>query len=222
MKRAKKGADDKMTSSWQDEISAAIRNGDADEVKDIVVRLRDLASAGKSRLDSLKAQVGTGVVLVKIEERDSDEDVLAGYLDKTSIRVVSAKFTAGPKRHIFHMRFEVVYCGDNEMYTISGPCFDFVFYGDRDATPKFCDHTIEEFFMKAGLEDARPERSSNANDMTPEEQRRWVLGDMIYDAIGLLGFPDAKCDLGMGQEDAYGWLGLELQRVCPKRLLRES
>ena len=108
------------------------------------------------------------------------------------------------------MRFEVVYCGDNKMYTISEPCFDF-FYGDRDAAPKFCDHTIQEFLMEAGLvKDAQPERSSNANIMTPKEQCRWVLGDVIYNAISLLGFLEAKCDLGMGQEDVYGWLGLEL------------
>ena len=71
-------------------------------MKDILGRLQDLASAGKTRLDSLKVQVGTGVVLVKIEECVSDKNVLVGYLDKTSIRVVSAKFTAGSNATFSH------------------------------------------------------------------------------------------------------------------------
>ena len=50
--------------------------------------------------------------------------------------------------------------------------------------------------------------------MEPTERRRWVLGDVIYDAVGLVlekyGHEDScGVALGMGEECAYGWLGLD-------------
>ena len=47
--------------------------------------------------------------------------------------------------------------------------------------------------------------------MTPEERRRWVLGDVIYDAVGLVlekyGHEDScGVALGMGEDCAYGCL----------------
>lgn len=49
------------------------------------------------------------------------------------------------------------------------------------------------------------------DEMTPEERRRWVLGDVIYDAVGLVlekyGHEDScGVALGMGEDCAYGCL----------------
>ena len=87
----------------------------------------------------------------------------------------------------------------------SGPCFEV-----RDDEPDdddFDDDDIEEFLMNAGLEDAQPERAPTDDDMTPKTRRRWVLGDVIHDAIELL---EVKYDgkVGMHQDDAYRWMGL--------------
>ena len=102
---------------------------------------------------------------------------------------------------------------------LSGPCFEVESKGPvQHYCPNkrelhhlplnfFNDDDIEEFLMNAGLEDAQPERAPTDDDMTPKTRRRWVLGDVIHDAIELL---EVKYDgkVGMHQDDAYRWMGL--------------
>ena len=101
------------------------------------------------------------------------------------------------------MVFYYWYCQDSSL-TLSGPCFEI-----RDAKPEpifFNDDDIEDFLMDAGLEDAQPERAPIDDDMTPKTRRRWVLGDVIHDAVGLLEKKYGAVD--MDQDDAYRLMGL--------------
>ena len=164
--------------------------------------LRILTTFGQSRLDSLTAQIGTGVVLVNSTYINSSD--ISDIDRDSSDEEVRGEFTAGPNRHPFDIVLLTEHCGDTNI-TLSGPCFEV-----RDDEPDdddFDDDDIEEFLMNAGLEDAQPERAPTDDDMTPKTRRRWVLGDVIHDAIELL---EVKYDgkVGMHQDDAYRWMGL--------------
>ena len=176
-------------------------------MKEIESQLLDLVSAAQRRLISLKANAGTGVVLVDSNQRQ-DQDVRRNMCSRS----VSAEFTAGPNRHPFSMSFENENVDGEETITIDGPCLLF----DQVQPVRFEDDEIEQFLMAAGLHDAqpvaRPEECELPNNMSPQEWRRWVLGDVIYDAVGLVhdkyGTEDScGVGLGMGQYCAYGWLG---------------
>lgn len=127
------------------------------------------------------------------------------------------------------MDFDATNDDGNITITISRPCFYFeddegtrpAGWEEADAWPEFDDNEIEAFLLAAGLQDAQPERAYNddippheRSDMTPQERRRWLLGDVIYNAVDLV---KEKCrdtnsnDLGLGMEqvDAYEWLGLK-------------
>ena len=95
-----------------------------------------------------------------------------------------------------------------ETITIFGPCFEF----DEGKRIGFDDKEVEAFLTAAGLEDAQPLRAS-CGVTDPIQRRRWVLGDVIYDAVGLVeskygGDDNCGLGLGMGKECAYEWLGL--------------
>eukprot|EP01051_Picozoa_sp_SAG22_P015284 SAG22_NODE_1973_length_3224_cov_1.443840_2_plen_146_part_00 len=124
-------------------------------------------------------------------------------------RRVTAQFTARPDRKSFSMGFDNENVeGDETIDTVSGPCLFLEEGESRDAS-------ILKFLTAAGLADAQAERpGADTDDMAPEERRRWVLGGVIYDAVGLVLKKYRHQDsygvaLGMGQECAYGWLGLE-------------
>jgi len=214
MKRAREsGSADAEASSWRDEVSAAIQNGDSGDVKEIASQLLDLVSAAQRRLISLKANAGTGVVLVD-SNQSQDQDVRRNMCSRS----VSAEFTAGPNRRPFSMSFENENVDGEETITIYGPCFFFDEVQPSQFTFEFDDDEIEEFLMAAGLHDsqpeAKPEEYELPNNMTPQERRRWVLGDVICDAVGLVhdkyGTEDScGVGLGMGQYCAYGWLGFK-------------
>lgn len=189
--------------SWFEAASAAIQNGDAGVLEGIQVQLSDLMSAAQRRLISFKVKTGTGVVLVD-SNQSQDQDVRHNMCSRS----VSADFTAGPNRHPFSMSFDNENEEGEETITIFGPCFEF----DEGKRIGFDDKEVEAFLTAAGLEDAQPLRAS-CGVTDPIERRRWVLGDVIYDAVGLVeskyGCEDnCGVGLGMGQDSAYEWLGL--------------
>ena len=190
--------------SWQEQAKATIKTGDIAKVQHIMNELRILTTFGQSRLDSLTAQIGTGVVLVNSKYINSSD--ISDIDRDTSDKEVRGEFTAGPNRHPFDIVLLTEHCGDTNI-TLTGPCFEI-----RDDEPDqynfFDDDDIEEFLMNAGLEDAQPERAPTDDDMTPKTRRRWVLGDVIHDAIELL---EVKYDgeVDMEQDIAYQWMELE-------------
>ena len=162
--------------SWQEQAKATIKTGDIAKVQHIMNELRILTTFGQSRLDSLTAQIGTGVVLVNSTYINSSD--ISDIDRDSSDEEVRGEFTAGPNRHPFDIVLLTEHCGDTNI-TLSGPCFEV-----RDDEPDdddFDDDDIEEFLMNAGLEDAQPERAPTDDDMTPKTRRRWVLGDVIRD-----------------------------------------
>ena len=169
-------------------------------------------------------------MLVDIRQRqDCDKDRSYDAPYSMCSRHVSAKFTVGPKSHPFSMDCDATNDDGNITITISRPCFYFeddegtrpAGWEEADAWPEFDDNEIEAFSLAVGLQYAQPERAYNddippheRSDMTPQERRRWLLGDVIYNAVDLV---KEKCrdtnsnDLGLGMEqvDAYEWLGLK-------------
>ena len=197
-------------------FTAAIKTGDIAKVQHIMNELRILTTLGQSRLDSLTSQIGTGVVLVKSTYINSNDIVT---IDRdTSDKEVRGEFTAGPNRHPFDIVLLTEFCGDTNI-TLTGPCFEV-----RDGEPDrhycpgkpyhrlpvnfFDDDDIEEFLMNAGLEDAQPERAPTDDDLTPKTRQRWVIGDVIHDAIELLNLKYGSDKVAMHQNDAYHWMGL--------------
>lgn len=144
------------------------------------------------------------------------------------VKKTMAEFTAGPNRHPFDIVLLAEYCGCGDTnIKLIGPCFEVGPYGKParyycPGKPEhqlpinfFDDDDIEEFLMNAGLEDAQPESAPTDDDMTPKTRRRWVLGDVIHDAIELLRVKyDGKVDMEYGdidmdQDIAYQWMELE-------------
>jgi hypothetical protein len=214
MKKAKLGDGGEVpaVSSWREEVSAAIENGDAGDVKEIEVQLLALVSAAQHRLKGLKDRTtctnGTCMVLIDSNEYQ-DQDVSCNMCSRS----VSAKFTVGPNRHPFDMSFDNENEDGEETIKIDGPCFEFR-SGIKNPVV-FHDDKIEAFLIAAGLEAAQPARAPNYScSMTAQERWRWLLGDVIHDAVALVcgehGYEDnCGVSLGMGQEDVYGWLGLQ-------------
>ena len=124
-------------------------------------------------------------------------------------RDVSATFTAGPKAAKFSISFSNENVEGDETIVVESDLFR---YEDNECDD-IDDEEILAFLTKAGLQDAVPQRA-NGDYSDPAVRRRWVYGDVVYDAVGCVlekyGYQDAYgVDLGMGQEDMYGWLGLE-------------
>ena len=114
-------------------------------------------------------------------------------------RSVTAEFTAGPNRHPFYMSFDNEDIDGKETITVTGPCFAIEAEDEcppHDFTVEFEDNEIEQFLVAAGLEDAQPERAASGI-MSPQQRRRWLLGDVIHDAVGLVEdkyvTPFARC-----------------------------
>jgi hypothetical protein len=185
------------SSSWVEAATAARHNRDAGVLEEIQVQLP------QRRRISSKAKNGTGVALVD-SSHSQDQDVRRSMC----FRSVSAHFTAGPCRHPFSMSFDNKNEEGEERITIVGPCFKF----REGKLIGFDDKEVAAFLTAAGLQDAKPQRaSSGVADSV--ERRRWVLGDVIYDAVGLVeskygGDDNCGLGLGMGKECAYEWLGL--------------
>ena len=125
-------------------------------------------------------------------------------------RAVRATFTAGPKAAKFTISFSNENVEGDETIVIES---DFFRYegGECDGV---ADAVILFFLQKAGLEDALPERAGDIIDEDPDERRRWVYGDVIYDAVECVldeygHEDDCGVGLGMGCEDIYSWLGLD-------------
>lgn len=150
---------------------------------------------------------------------------------------VSAEFTAGPQAARFSISF---YCKDvgrvafrlQGHLTIAVESDLFTYKQDEhgdESISDFDDDAIESFLRDAGLSEALPQRCpgtswNDADNLSDEERRRWVYGDVIYDAVGLVqekhGFREIypPCHgfrgcgmslLGMDKQDIYWWLGLE-------------
>ena len=216
-------------------FTAAIKTGDIAKVQHIMNELRILTTLGQSRLDSLTSQIGTGVVLVNSTCIDPS-DISSEIPVEIPVIVIEVRglFTAGPNRHPFDIQLvtEHYYCAGGDTNTmLTGPCFEVRNGGpDRCYCPGkpehnlpinfFDDYDIEEFLMNAGLNDAQPERVPTDDDMTPKTRRRWVIGDVIHDAIELLKMKyDGEVDkrrgkVDMHQKDAYHWMGL-MPGKCP-------
>jgi hypothetical protein len=172
-------------------------------LEEIQVERPHLMSAAQRRLISSNVITATGVVLVDCSQ-SQDQDARRN----TCFRCVSADFTAGRHRHSFSMSFRNQNEEGEETITIFGPCFEF----KKGKVTGFDDQKVEAFLAAAGLADAQPQRARcGVADVT--ERRRWVLGDVIYDAVGLVeskygGDDSCGLGLGMGRECAYEWLGL--------------
>ena len=62
-----------------------------------------------------------------------------------------------------------------------------LFMVEDDSCEEVDDEDIDEFLQRAGLLDARPQRPRNDDgDLSTARRRRWVYGDVIYDAVGLV------------------------------------
>jgi len=81
-----------------------------DQVQHIMNELRILTTFGQSRLDSLTAQIGTGVVLVNSKYINSSD--ISDIDRDTSDKEVRGEFTAGPNRHPFDIVLLTEHCGD--------------------------------------------------------------------------------------------------------------
>ena len=224
----------KASAAWEEECAALIANGDRDAVSAIAAKLKTLQRSAEARLIDLIAASKPPtpfcrVLLIKSNQEQDEE--YEGY----DMRV-SAEFTAGPQAARFSISF---YCKDvgrvafrlQGHLTIAVESDLFTYKQDEhgdESISDFDDDAIESFLRDAGLSEALPQRCPgkwyDVDNLSDEERRRWVYGDVIYDAVGLVqekhGFREnyPPCHgfrgcgmslLGMDKQNIYWWLGLE-------------
>lgn len=130
-KRTSNATTDDAAPLWQEQAKAAIKTGDIAKVQHIMNELQILTTFGQSRLDSLTAQIGTGVVLMNSTYTDSSDFSIE---IPVAVKEVRAEFTAGPNRHPFDIVLLTEHCGDTNI-TLTGPCFE---VRDREPARYYC------------------------------------------------------------------------------------
>lgn len=194
----------KAANSWALECRSAIEAGDASAVGQIEKQLKTLQWQAQARCIALQQVTGTGVRMVD-SNQSQDQDV--GY--NMCSRSVDSTFTVGPKAVKFSIRFSNENVEGDETILVESDLFRY----EDDEFGEVTDADIGDFLLRAGLQDALPERASGECS-DPAVRRRWVYGDVVCDAVECVvakyGHEDG-CGVGLGMncESIYGWLGLE-------------
>ena len=193
----------KASASWATECAELISAGDAAAVRAVASKLDKLQRGAQARLIELQESTGCGVRLID-SNQTQDQDVSYNMCS----RCVTASFTAGPNAAEFEITFECEDIEGDQTIKVESDLFLFedLKCGEVD------DSEIAEFLRDAGLSNCVPDKCDEPAD--EDERRRWVYGDVVCEAVGLVlkkyGFQDScGVELGMGAEDIYGWLSLD-------------
>ena len=202
----------KASAAWEEECAALIASGDKDAVRAIAAKLESLQRSVSARFDLLddlrrRAKRDEHVRLIESQEsigaevrggeRDSD--------DESREHSIYARFTAGPNAAAFDMYFKWVDVdatiddGDETMPSSMEFRTEIFSYWKtpggkgRVMMGKDGDALIATFLQKAGLSDNQPRRAAKKDERyniitdgwSDSERRRWLYGDVIYDAAAL-------------------------------------
>ena len=183
----------------------------SDPLEDVTNLSGAPAAKGATALDGgpgLKDWQATGCCVRLLKSNEIQEQ------DEGCERMITASFTAGPKAAAFEIKFHCQSFDPEEGVETAVIDSD-LFMVEDDSCEEVDNEDIDEFLQRAGLLDARPQRPRNDDgDLSTARRRRWVYGDVIYDAVGLVEEkhppPEDDCGLGIGmsEPDIYGYLGL--------------